>query len=187
MYTMRQARDALGVDQKTLVDWLKRAGMYDDLARDDLDRRTRLVSDQQLQSLATAHRRIVRSGRHQQPVLPSVDGKSPVRRSAPSESALNASQRHTGKMGQNTPLPDGWLALSTWCKNHGINQRSVNRAIDEGRLVAPHHGEWRNGQYTILTAFDLVQHGEASRQAAILWPARFKPCEACASLVQHLG
>ena len=184
---MRQARDALNIDQKTLVDWLKRAGVYDDLARDDLDRRVRLVSEEQLAALATAHRRIVRSGRQAQPVAPPLDSKSPVRRSAPSDLAVSASGSVLGKASPKTPLPDGWTAFSTWCLQHGINQRSAMRAISDGRLVAPHRAgddtPWVKGQYSIRTAYDLVQHAEASRQSAMLWPARFKSCEACAGVL----
>lgn len=57
-YTLQEAAELLGVDQKTLRKWLKESSMAP--IPDDVDLRRRLLRHEQLEELARKHRRSLR-------------------------------------------------------------------------------------------------------------------------------
>jgi hypothetical protein len=87
------------------------------------------------------------------------------------------------------PLPAGWIAVSTWCDNHGLNSRSVLRQAVQGRILMPvpehcppgepwgSHPGWRDKWYPVVSAYRDDQLTECVRVANIMWPERWHSCQ----------
>lgn len=58
LFTIQEAQDLLGVDQKTLRKWMKRSEI--EPIQDAVDQRRRLINEDQLKLLARVHRRDLR-------------------------------------------------------------------------------------------------------------------------------
>lgn len=101
---------------------------------------------------------------------------APEQRERPQRPASAATARDT--------LPEGWVAVSTWCRpeRHNVNYRSAQRSW-EGHDSAPYmpkperapeNEPWIHHGQRIRTAYTPEQHRIACAVAAIKWPERFR-------------
>jgi predicted DNA-binding transcriptional regulator AlpA len=182
--TIKEACKALQISYPTLRTWLLKLQI--EPRRHPVDRRFYVLEDSEVEQVralradkpatmpptARPQRRQEASPARNahQPVPPRERRQRPVR-------ASDASK-------QGDTLPAGWVAFSSWCLQHNVNQRSAYRTMGPGELPSPHHAPdglpWRRGQYEIKTAYDAEQHLEANAYAATTWPKRFRPsCKVC--------
>lgn len=158
--TLRDAVVQVGVSRKILAKWIQRLDI--ETARHPVDFRYRIISEEAVTRI-TATR-----------------DQMPWRRQQSSALARSVGKQRTyyERFTPTEPLPDGWLALSTWCAAHGLYGRSVWRAIAHGKLPAPQHGHWQHGivRNMVLHAYTTEQHEKADALAATLWPQRFRRC-----------
>lgn len=129
------------------------------------------------------HRPSPASGRPRLPAVTATDGDSPP----PADSAVRfGSQRATApyaplEQSDWQAMPAGWVAVSTWCEHHGVQRRSVERAVARGRMPQPQHApagvRWGPRGATIV--YTPEQHAAAATMAGALWPDAFRPCPDC--------
>lgn len=80
------------------------------------------------------------------------------------KAATVAAQRHTMSrvelLATAEPLPDGWIPLSTWCKDHGVQEREYTKNM---RYPRPIVGTWKRGVNLVLNALDPALQAEAEQ------------------------
>lgn len=81
-------------------------------------------------------------------------------------------------------LPEGWVARSSWCRRHNLNDRAVEKQSNMPPVeIAPSGEPW--GSYSpaahiyqpVREAYRVDQLTECVRVAQVRWPARFRRCE----------
>jgi hypothetical protein len=84
------------------------------------------------------------------------------------------------------PLPDGWLPVTTFARQHNLNDRSVIRQSLEGRILMPQYehrpmeapwGSWSASKakwYAVTMAYRGDQLAECERVAKEIWPERWR-------------
>lgn len=193
MPTLTDAARQLAISEKTLRKWMKRLEMKP--ARHDYDWRFYVLSDEQVQQIKDARAKMPGA---QSPILgtnalraksdglgyrdasPSV---APTPRQRPLQRAtVSASQQ----MLASNPLPPGWMAVSTFCRRHNLNDRSVGRSSHmPPPTVAPDGAPWGNFSpkaniwQALHTVYTAEQVRQAVAQAARYWPQRFTACPDC--------
>lgn len=75
------------------------------------------------------------------------------------------------------PLPDGWMAFTTWCSSRGLFARTIERQIAAGKMPQPTRGEWRpgSGGVPIVRAYSPEQIAEADRAVGYIVNADVLP------------
>lgn len=155
-YTRRNAARRLGIDEKTLDTWAKRAGV--EPSYDQFDSHLRLYSDEQLVQIAEvrANYWLVRGGTPYAPILPTPISK-PMIAPAASESKHSASQGYSG----GSTLPDGWITYKQMCLRHGISERAADKQL--GKAFKIH----RDTTYQV-NGVEVIRVMDPEQQAAFL-------------------
>jgi hypothetical protein len=141
-YTRRNAARRLGIDEKTLDTWAKRAGV--EPSYDQFDSHLRLYSDEQL-AIITEVRGNYWALRHDAPqaqipspppkrilpppVTPDLPHSAPERHSE----RLRPSRRYSSK----PPLPDGWISFEEAWELTGIAGNWDKSQVDKAQWCHP--------------------------------------------------
>lgn len=212
MPTMGEAARLLGIGRVTLEKWCKRLDLTPE--RHPYDYRYFTLTEEQVDAIRAARRQMPsasstwREPPPMPPLYPSLSARSALRAKSerggysgtggggaggvtdsvdgearPSGHGAHSPQQETLRA---HPLPAGWMAVSTFCRRHGLYDRSVLRELAMPTpLVAPEGQPWgsksaRSSLYQpVLFAYRAEELTRACQVAAAKWPARWRPCPDC--------
>ena len=193
--TLHEASHLSSVNEKTLRRWIH-AGKL----RPETDRHGRyLVNANELperehepeatptDELAALRRRVAelerrlvdvearqRMGAQHRSPAPAIDDSQYLQ---PPESPLSANpvqrRARSDQRASSNPLPDGWRPAIEFVREHGIKDTTTRRWMLEGKLPAPHTGEWAAGgpgTFTVKSAYDEEQQREVVERIRKLRP-----------------
>lgn len=155
----KEAAQYLRIEPKTLDDWVKRAGMAYAGDTSGLDKRVKLLSEEQVRELAGIHGRPFRSIEERLSELEQrLESLETVRRpfvpldplpsipATPRPVQRVVASSYTGhhSAGHHDPLPDGWVAWIRFSEDLGIPGTTARRYLHD-RVIPFEQGAWDSG------------------------------------------
>lgn len=125
----------IGCARNTLVKWMKICEMTSETHPDD--KRLRLITAGQIEEI---RQRMEARGSY---ITPKKTPNPPALPPALSESHRSVSGGHSVRRASSN-LPDGWVTYKQMCLQHGISERTADRAIEKG-IISITTGEYRVG------------------------------------------